>query len=70
MDARGGPPAAGAIRYSHYDFFKRLAIKHIARRRGTETVTSRDYDLTDCDALKTSCWSLPTRHEPTAIDTL
>jgi menaquinone-dependent protoporphyrinogen oxidase len=45
--------AAGAIRYSHYDFFKRLAIKYIASRRGQDTVTSCDYDLTDYDALKT-----------------
>jgi len=44
--------AAGAIRYSHYDFFKRLALKYIAARRGMKTVTSRDYDLTDYDALK------------------
>jgi menaquinone-dependent protoporphyrinogen oxidase len=43
--------AAGAIRYSHYDFFKRLAIRHIAARRGKKTVTSRDYDLTDYAAL-------------------
>lgn len=45
--------AAGAIRYSQYDFFKRLAIKFIATRRGQHTVTSRDYDLTDYDALRT-----------------
>ena len=38
---------AGAIRYSHYDFFKRLALMYIARRRGQHTVSSRDYDLTD-----------------------
>ena len=44
--------AAGAIRYSHYDFFKRLALKYIASRHGMKTVTSRDYDLTDYDALK------------------
>lgn len=44
--------AAGAIRYSHYDFFKRLALKYISARRGKQTVTSRDYDLTDYDALK------------------
>lgn len=44
--------AAGAIRYSHYGFFKRLALKFIARQRGKETVTSRDYDLTDYEALK------------------
>jgi menaquinone-dependent protoporphyrinogen oxidase len=45
--------AAGAIRYSQYDFFKRLAIKFIASQRGQATVMSRDYDLTDYAALKT-----------------
>jgi menaquinone-dependent protoporphyrinogen oxidase len=44
--------AAGAIRYSQYDFFKRLALKHIAARRGQATVTSQDYDLTDYAALE------------------
>jgi menaquinone-dependent protoporphyrinogen oxidase len=43
--------AAGAIRYSQYDFFKRLALNFIARRRGHSTVMSRDYDLTDYDEL-------------------
>lgn len=43
--------AAGAIRYSQYDFFKRLALKFIAAQRGQKTVTSRDYDLTDYEAL-------------------
>jgi menaquinone-dependent protoporphyrinogen oxidase len=45
--------AAGAIRYSQYDFFKRLALKFIAAQRGQKTVTSQDYDLTDYAALKT-----------------
>jgi menaquinone-dependent protoporphyrinogen oxidase len=44
--------AAGAILYSHYDFFKRLALKFIAAQRGQHTVTSRDYDLTDYAALR------------------
>jgi menaquinone-dependent protoporphyrinogen oxidase len=44
--------AAGAIRYSQYDFFKRLALMFIAAHRGKHTVTSRDYDLTDYDALR------------------
>jgi menaquinone-dependent protoporphyrinogen oxidase len=44
--------AAGAIRYSQYDFFKRLVLKFIAGRRGYPTVTSQDYDLTDYDALR------------------
>jgi menaquinone-dependent protoporphyrinogen oxidase len=43
---------AGAIRYSRYDFFKRLAIKFIAAKRGQETVMSRDYDLPDYQALR------------------
>jgi menaquinone-dependent protoporphyrinogen oxidase len=47
--------AAGAIRYSHYDFFKRLAIQHIAAQRGQKTVRSRDYDLTDYGALTAFC---------------
>ncbi|CAN7419735.1 hypothetical protein LJR225_002704 [Phenylobacterium sp. LjRoot225] len=44
--------AAGAIRYSQYDFFKRLALKFIAAQRGQPTVTSRNYDLTNYDALR------------------
>jgi menaquinone-dependent protoporphyrinogen oxidase len=44
--------AAGAIRYSQYDFFKRLALSFIAAQRGQPVVTSRDYDLTDYDALR------------------
>jgi len=43
--------AAGAIRYSQYDFFKRLTMKTIAAKRGRQTVTSQDYDLTDYAAL-------------------
>ena len=44
--------AAGAIRNSQYDFFKRLAVKHIAAKRGQKIVTSRDYDLTDYGASR------------------
>jgi menaquinone-dependent protoporphyrinogen oxidase len=47
--------AAGAIRYSQYDFFKRLVLHHIAARRGRRTVTSDDYDLTDYGALIGFC---------------
>lgn len=43
--------AAGAILYSQYGFFKRLALKYIAAKRGQQTETSRDYDLTDYEAL-------------------
>ena len=45
--------AAGAIRYSEYDFFKRLVLKHLVAGRRRTSVTSRDYDLTDYAALET-----------------
>jgi menaquinone-dependent protoporphyrinogen oxidase len=43
--------AAGAFRYTQYDFFKRWALKYIAWRKGGPTDTSRDYELTDWNAL-------------------
>jgi menaquinone-dependent protoporphyrinogen oxidase len=43
--------AAGAFRYTQYDFFKRWAMKYIAWRKGGPTDTSQDYELTDWDAL-------------------
>lgn len=44
--------AAGSIRYSEYDFFKKLVIQFIARQRGQKTVMSKDYDFTDYPALE------------------
>lgn len=55
---------AGAIRYSHYDFFKRLAMKFIAKRRGKETLTSRDYDLTDYEELRKFAAAFVMEHRP------
>lgn len=43
--------AAGAFRYTQYDFFKRWAMKYIASRRGAPTDAGRDYEYTDWDAL-------------------
>jgi menaquinone-dependent protoporphyrinogen oxidase len=43
--------AAGAFRYTQYDFFKRWAMKYIAWRKGGPTDASRDWELTDWDAL-------------------
>jgi menaquinone-dependent protoporphyrinogen oxidase len=45
--------AAGAFRFTQYDFLKRWALKYIAYRKGQPTDTSRDYELTDWDALGT-----------------
>lgn len=65
--------AAGAIRYSQYDFFKRLALQHIARERGMKTSTSEDYDLTDYEAVERFLLEFVTlakaRVEPNSIAT-
>jgi menaquinone-dependent protoporphyrinogen oxidase len=38
---------AGALRYSQYDYFKRLLMKLIAKQRGGDTNTANDYEYTD-----------------------
>jgi len=42
---------AGALRYTQYDYFKRLVMKLIARHQGGDTDTSRDHEYTDWDEL-------------------
>jgi menaquinone-dependent protoporphyrinogen oxidase len=43
---------AGALKYTEYDFFKRLIMKMIAKKEGQATDTSQDYEYTDWDAVK------------------
>jgi menaquinone-dependent protoporphyrinogen oxidase len=40
-------PVAGALRYSKYNFFLRFIMRHIAKKAGAETDTSRDYEYTN-----------------------
>jgi len=42
---------AGALRYTQYDFFKRLVMKLIAKHYGGDTDTLHDHEYTDWDAL-------------------
>ncbi len=42
---------AGAFRYTEYDFFKKWIMKRIARDKGAPVDTSRDWELTDWEAL-------------------
>ena len=42
---------AGCLAYTHYDILTRLLMKHIARKEGAPTDTSRDYDMTDWTAV-------------------
>ena len=41
----------GAILYTQYGFFKRLMMKMIVKSAGGPTDTSRDYELTDWNAV-------------------
>jgi menaquinone-dependent protoporphyrinogen oxidase len=43
---------AGALKYTQYDFFKRLVMKMIAKREGRTTDTSKDHEYTDWDAVR------------------
>lgn len=38
---------AGALKYTRYDYFKRLMMRVIARQRGQTTDTSNDYEYTE-----------------------
>ena len=44
-------PVAGALPYSRYPFFTKLAIRFISKISGGDTDTSRDYEYTDWAAL-------------------
>jgi menaquinone-dependent protoporphyrinogen oxidase len=43
--------AAGAFRFTRYDFFKRWAMKLIAAQKGIDADTSKDLELTDWQSL-------------------
>jgi menaquinone-dependent protoporphyrinogen oxidase len=44
--------AAGAIRFSQYDFFKRLAMRLIARQMGRDSDPHVDHEYTDWDSVR------------------
>lgn len=41
----------GAVPYTRYGFLKRLVMKMIMKKHGSDTDTSRDYEYTDWDAV-------------------
>jgi menaquinone-dependent protoporphyrinogen oxidase len=44
--------ARGALRYTQYDWFKRMMMKLIAQKQGAGTDTSRDHEFTNWDELQ------------------
>jgi menaquinone-dependent protoporphyrinogen oxidase len=56
LEATGWRPglvhhAAGALRYTEYDFFKRWIIRRMAEHENAPTDVSRDHEFTDWTAL-------------------
>ncbi|WP_138429845.1 menaquinone-dependent protoporphyrinogen IX dehydrogenase [Fodinibius saliphilus] len=43
---------AGALRYSKYNFFKKLIMRLIAQKNGGSTDTSKDHEYTDWDQVE------------------
>lgn len=43
---------AGALKYTRYDYFKRLIMRMIAQKQGGSTDTSRDHEYTDWEELR------------------
>lgn len=43
---------AGALKYTKYDYFKRLIMRMIAKKQGGATDTSQDYEYTDWEEVK------------------
>lgn len=43
---------AGALKYTQYDYFKRLVMRMIAKKEGGNTDTSKDHEYTDWSQVK------------------
>jgi menaquinone-dependent protoporphyrinogen oxidase len=43
---------AGALKYTEYDFFKRLIMKMISKKQGRSTDTSKDFEYTDWNQVR------------------
>jgi menaquinone-dependent protoporphyrinogen oxidase len=63
-------PIAGAVRYTHYGWLKRLMMNRIVGKAGGSTDTTRDHEYTDWNDLRDFAREFTTRlaaAEPAAI---
>ncbi|MBL7473238.1 flavodoxin domain-containing protein [Robertkochia sediminum] len=58
---------AGALKYTQYDYFKRLVMRMIAKRQGGDTDTSKDHEYTNWEDLKNRIGAFLKKTE-TAVD--
>lgn len=62
-------PVAGALLYTQYNFLIRLVMRHIAKKAGGSTDTSRDHDYTDWVALDQFVAALAEEFSASAAET-
>ncbi len=60
VEERGWKPGrieliAGALKYTQYDWFKRMVMRMIASKQGGDVDTSRDHEYTNWEQVKTFC---------------
>ena len=55
-------PVAGAVPYTRYNWIKRLIMRRIAAKAGGDTDTSRDFEYTDWDGLRSFARSFARAH--------
>lgn len=58
--------AAGALRFTEYDFFKRFAARRVAKEQGFVTGLNQDYEFTDWTALARFLDEFVAQHVPKA----
>lgn len=58
--------AAGALKFTAYDFFKRLAARRVAKEQGFATRLKDDYEFTDWTALTRFIDEFVAQHVPNA----
>lgn len=66
---------AGALKYTQYDFMKRMLMRLIAQRNGGDTDTTHDYEYTDWTRLRddtvaflaSARLAIETRHEAAGL---
>lgn len=55
---------AGALKYTKYNYFKRLIMRSIAKKEGGSIDTSQDHEYTDWDKVKNDVQSYTNSLEP------
>lgn len=54
---------AGALRYTQYDYFKRLIMRMIAKKEGGSTDTSKDHEYTDWNLVRKQVLTFVASHD-------